>query len=103
MSADAGLVPVVLTTLRQAGWWAERLQSGRIGRVHLARAGSPDVVAVRPAGPAPEPWLIECKRPSGKLRQSQSALQGWCARHGVRYAVVRSVADLAAIVERRRA
>ena len=104
MPKDDGLVPVVLLTLRMAGWWAERLPSGTAhsGRMHMARAGSPDVVAIRPGTKRydpPLPMLVECKHRTGKLRRAQVELSVWCAERGILYVVVRSVDDVAKLVE----
>jgi len=106
VSTDAGLVPLVLSTLRAAGWWAERLQSGVVrgasGRhVRLARAGSPDVVAIRPWDVKPAtPVLIECKAEKGKQRPEQRRLEAWCCERGIRYVVVRSTDDVERLVRR---
>lgn len=108
---DAGLPALVLSTLRRAGWWCERLQAGtaRGGRVHMARAGAPDIVAIRPRmklddigwHESAKPVLIECKRKDGLMRKGQTKLMLWCLERGIEYVVVRCVDDIAAIVERR--
>lgn len=103
---DGGLVPIVLRTLRQAGWKATRLQAGtaRGGAQRLADAGWPDVLALRPKHPFlcidGEAVLIECKTPKGKLRPEQIELEQWCDDNGISYVVVRSTDDIEKLVRR---
>lgn len=95
--ADDGLVPIVLSTLRKAGWKATRLQAGtaRGGRTHLAEAGWPDVIGLDPYGAT---YLIETKAKKGKLSKGQDAFMRWCWSTGHRYCVVSSVEDVARLV-----
>ena len=96
--SDDGLIAVVLSTLRKAGWWCARLQSGTAhgGRMKLAPAGSPDVVAIRAY--TGRGYLIECKARQGKIRRAQEELKRWADDSGVEYVVVRSSADVATLV-----
>ena len=106
--SDDGLIAVVLSTLRKAGWWCARLQSGTAhgGRMKLAPAGSPDVIAIIPRRKLDHvtwwvdatPVMIECKARKGKMREKQLELRAWCETHGVRYVVVRSSEDVATLV-----
>ena len=97
VTADAGLVPIVLSTLRKAGWKAARIQAGTAhgGRMKLAEAGWPDIVGLSPSGRS---WYIECKAPAGKLRPAQAEFLRWCQAHGFHYVVVRSTEDVAYLV-----
>jgi hypothetical protein len=101
--ADDNLVPLVLSTLRRAGWLAERMHAGtaRGGLQHGARAGAPDVFAVRPAFPwiVCLPYLIECKAAKGRMRTAQLEYQKDCESKGIPYVVVRSADDIAKLVE----
>lgn len=90
---------MVLSTLRTAGHWPTRIQAGtaRGGRMHLARAGTLDILDLTPDG---EVLFIECKRRDGKLNDNQLEFVAWCVAHGHehRVRVVRSVADVAALI-----
>jgi len=98
--ADDGLPALVLSVLQRAGWQAARIQAGMAhgGRMRLAPGGWPDVVALSPWG---EVVLPECKSRDGVLSKGQRAFRAWCEAHGYRYVVVRSVEDVARLVERR--
>lgn len=112
MSADDGLVPVTLAALRKAAWKCARLQAGtaRGGRTHLAEAGWPDIIALRPGRVMGrtthwvEPGgvvLVECKAAKGKLREAQELFAAWCETHGYEYVVIRDTGDVARLVEGR--
>lgn len=97
MSSDGGMVPLTLRVLRQAGWRATRLQAGtaRGGRTHLADAGWPDIIALSPQG---EAWLVECKSGTGRVQREQLEMMNWCFVNDHHYKVVRSTADVEALV-----
>ena len=103
MRADAGLVPIALATLRQAGWQATRLQAGtaRGGRMHLADAGWYDIIALSPIGIV---YFIEAKAEKGSLSESQRRFAAWCRAHGHghRLVVIWSVDDVVQLVQGRR-
>jgi len=98
--ADDGLVPLVISTLRKAGWRATRIQAGTAhgGSMKLAEAGWPDVVGLRPRTMGTV--LIECKTERGKLRPAQADFAAWCETNGHRYVVVRNADDVARLVGR---
>jgi hypothetical protein len=112
------LVRAVLDALKAKGVWAWRNQSGALvlgtGKsrrfFRQGEAGGPDIFAVKPLDVKRTPLMldgngnfesdrvgtlmaIECKTIKGKQSATQKAWQVKAERHGVRYAVVRSVGE----------
>lgn len=123
---ESPLVTQILKALALRGVWAWRANSGtqvikatmrtRRRVIKGAPAGTPDILLVLPkkafggflvpathplgAGPSFAALCgIEVKSPDGRQRASQKLWQGKAERHGVRYAVVRSVKEALAVVE----
>lgn len=87
MSSETDLQRDILRTLRVCGIRAIRINSGgRIGRVKLAPAGTPDILVMHPYC-----WL-EVKDAS-KLSAVQRDWHRWAAEHGVPVFVVRTIGD----------
>lgn len=96
--ADGGLVPTILRLCQLRRLWAWRVNSGVAKhRITLAPPGTPDVLLVLPGG-----YLagLEAKSPTGAVRTTQRAWARVAADHGVRYAVVRSAAEVVAVLDR---
>jgi hypothetical protein len=115
-------VTAILRALALRGIWAWRANSGtqviaatvRTGRrvIKGAPAGTPDILLVLPvrvvgSGRLPDAFQyagslcgLEVKADDGRQRPSQRAWQAKAERHGVRYAVVRSVIEALAVVDR---
>jgi hypothetical protein len=91
--SELQLQSAILVALEQLGIWAMRVNSGMArrggGMIHLAEVGTPDILLIGP-GPVAGAWL-EVKTATGKLRPEQLEWQQRATRHGVRFAVVRSV------------
>lgn len=99
--ADGGLVPKIITLCKLRRLWCWRANSGIAktkegDRIRLAPPGTPDVLLVLPGG-----YLagLEAKSPTGAVRTSQRAWARVAADHGVRYAVVRSAAEVVAVLD----
>jgi hypothetical protein len=99
--SDGGLVPTILRLCQLRRLWAWRVNSGTVllasgHRITLAPPGTPDVLLVLPGG-----YLagLEAKTPTGAVRTSQRAWARVAADHGVRYAVVRSAAEVVAVLD----
>jgi hypothetical protein len=78
--------------LAAAGFWTERLNSGRVQTVRkswlqLCEVGTPDLLVLAPYG------FLEVKTRSGRLSIEQKHWHERAARKGVRVAVVRGVAE----------
>lgn len=75
-----------------AGFWCMRVQSGmarvRGGMMRLAEPGTPDILVLAPV----YGWL-EVKREGAKFKPTQKPWHDKARKHGVRVAVVRSVAE----------
>jgi hypothetical protein len=108
-------VTAIIRALTLRGVWAWRANSGtqvikatvrtRRRVIKGAPAGTPDILLVLPGGLL---CGLEVKSDDGRQRPSQRVWQAKAERHGVRYAVVRSVIEALAVVsgwgqERRRA
>jgi hypothetical protein len=100
--ADGGLVPTILRLCQLRRLWAWRVNAGTVllasgHRITLAPPGTPDVLIVLPGG-----YLagLEAKTPTGAVRTTQRAWARVAADHGVRYAVVRSAAEVVAVLDR---
>ena len=100
--SDGGLVPIILRICQLRRIWAWRVNSGTVllasgHRITLAPPGTPDVLLVLPGG-----YLagLEAKTPTGAVRTTQRAWARVAADHGVRYAVVRSAAEVVAVLDR---
>lgn len=99
--ADGGLVPTILRLCQLRRLWAWRVNSGTVllasgHRITLAPPGTPDVLLVLPGG-----YLagLEAKSATGAVRATQRAWARVAADHGVRYAVVRSAAEVVAVLD----
>lgn len=90
--SETDLQSAIMKALKQAGYWAFRVNSGgRQGRVRLAPDGTPDICVVSPHG-----WL-EVKQPGKPLRPAQSDWHAQAQRLGVRVAVVTSVGEAVSV------
>lgn len=99
-------VTAILKALKLRGIWAWRANSGaqvikatvrtRRRVIKGAPAGTPDVLLVLPGGRL---GGLEVKSDDGTQRPSQRVWQAKAERYGVRYAVVRSIAEALAAVE----
>jgi hypothetical protein len=120
-SKESPRVTAIVKALTLRGFWAWRANSGtqvikatvrtRRRVIKGAPAGTPDILVVLPvrvvgAGRLPDgDWFagslcgLEVKTEEGKQRPSQKLWQAKAKRHGVRYAVVRSVREALAAVE----
>lgn len=105
---EQALTKAIVDALNKAGFWAIRINSGRVrtasGWVQLAPRGTPDVLVIHPRA------HLEIKLPgltaSQKRRQSnpetiaaQAAWRERADRLGVRHAVVTSVAEALRVVK----
>jgi hypothetical protein len=116
---ESPLVTSILKALQLRGIWAWRANSGtQVIKANLrtrrrvikgAPAGTPDILLVLPANlvhPDGQPVEVlgqlcglEVKAEDGVQQPSQRLWQAKAERHGVRYRVVRSVAEALAAVE----
>lgn len=102
--SETDLVRNVLAALKAKRVWAWRANSGAMvfGQgesryvIKGAPAGTPDILVVLPGGRL---CGLECKVGKAKQRPSQVLWQRKAERHGVRYAVVRSVSEALRAVE----
>ena len=99
--SDGGLVPTILRLCQLRRLLAWRANSGTVTlasghRITLAPPGTPDVLLVLPGG-----YLagLEAKSATGAVRASQRAWARVAADHGVRYAIVRSAAEVVAVLD----
>lgn len=105
--SETELVRSILATLARMGIWAWRANAGsrvmpatdRSARRMFrgAPAGTPDILGVLPGGRL---FGLEAKTARGRVRPSQSAWHATAERHGVLVAVVRSVSEALAAVDR---
>lgn len=108
------MVAAILKALALKGIWAWRANSGtqviaaskraRRRAIKGAPAGTPDILLVLRRVPGCDDDVgalcgLEVKSETGTQRLSQKAWQAKAERHGVRYAVVRSVREALAAVE----
>ena len=100
--SEQDLTKSILTALAQIGVWCWRNNSGTVrvgGRtIVMSPVGSPDIFGILP--PNGRLFGLEVKLGNEKQRDSQVEWQNDADRNGVRYAVVRSVAEAADIVRR---
>jgi hypothetical protein len=95
-------VPKIIALCKLRRVWCWRANAGIAktkegDRIRLAPPGTPDVLLVLPGG-----YLagMEAKTPTGAVRTTQRAWARVAADHGVRYAVVRSAAEVVATLDR---
>jgi len=69
--------------------------TGAILKREGVKAGVADIVILRNPGLCA---LIEVKKASGSLSNSQKVFRDWCASNGFPFAVVRSVGDVQAVL-----
>ena len=98
---DGGLVPKIIALCQLRRVWCWRANAGIAktkegDRIALAPPGTPDVLLGLPGG-----YLagLEAKSATGAVRASQRAWARVAADHGVRYAVVRSAAEVVAVLD----
>lgn len=99
--SEAQTQRAVVDVLTLHGFRVIRINSGLArglhgeGAVQLAPAGTPDLVALPPAGaPSPLPWWLEVKTRTGRVRKGQVEMHQELRERGQIVRVVRSVDDV---------
>jgi hypothetical protein len=102
-NVEAQIQKSILTCLQGLGYWCWRNNSGNtiVGEgsskrmIRMSPKGSPDIVGVLPGGRF---WGIEVKAPGKKQNANQIEWEAKARKHGVRYAVARSVVESIALL-----
>ncbi len=95
--AERDVLAKVLEALELAGVWAWRTNSGMVGRIRLAPAGTPDIMGALSSG---RMFGLEVKdvKKEHQLRASQRAWHHRAMKCNVRFAVVSSATDALDVV-----
>jgi hypothetical protein len=101
VSRESAIQAAIVELLTIHGFRVIRINSGLArglhgdGAVQLAPAGTPDLVALPPAGAAsPLPWWLEVKTSTGRVRKGQAEMHQELRERGQIVRVVRSVDDV---------
>jgi hypothetical protein len=90
---EAELHEQILAYCRSKGWIAYH---GRMDQVSHQTIGQPDFIIV---AEAPKFYMIECKRPGGKLSTAQLAILAWTKKLGHPYHIVHSMEEFVEVVK----